>query len=158
MPWTQPALSRDGRHVVYTAWSDLPRRLGIIFCHQRPAALYALDIGDTVQALLDRVGTLTIAIYLQTSSFRRSIHVCRHPFTDTTTWPHLTECSLPCDVQGAPAPSSPPVPVCLTPTDRVARSPVFSRDGTRLAYLGNQKGFDVSPDAFGSAQKSRYLG
>jgi hypothetical protein len=40
------------------------------------------------------------------------------------------------------------VPVCLTPTDRVARSPVFSRDGTRLAYLGNQKGFDVSPILF----------
>lgn len=57
---SQPVLSRDGRHIVYTAWSDLPRRLGIIFCHQRPAALYALDIGDTVQALLNRVGTRTI--------------------------------------------------------------------------------------------------
>ena len=35
--------------------------------------------------------------------------------------------------------------VCLTPTERIARSPRLSPDGTRLAYLSNRDGEPTLP-------------
>lgn len=48
-----------------------------------------------------------------------------------------------------PAPPNPlPSPQCLTPMERLARSPAFSRDGTKLAYLGSTDGFDTYAHAY----------
>lgn len=34
----------SGLQLVYTAWSTLPRRLGMIYCYQRPCALYVVNL------------------------------------------------------------------------------------------------------------------
>jgi hypothetical protein len=35
-----PTFTPDGTGVVYVAWNNLPRRLGIVFCHNRPSSLH----------------------------------------------------------------------------------------------------------------------
>ncbi len=35
-----PTFTPDGKGIVYVAWNNQPRRLGIIFCHNRPSALF----------------------------------------------------------------------------------------------------------------------
>lgn len=44
----QPVLRcSGGRHVLYyTGWSTKPRRLGMIYCYQRPCAIFSLDVTD----------------------------------------------------------------------------------------------------------------
>ena len=41
----QPVFTPDGRGVVYTAWSALPVRLGMIYCYQRPCCLKLAYLG-----------------------------------------------------------------------------------------------------------------
>ena len=42
----QPALTPNGRAVVYTGWSNVPVKRGMIYCFQRPCALYVAPIDD----------------------------------------------------------------------------------------------------------------
>jgi hypothetical protein len=46
--WTvgQPCLIQEDKRllIVYTAWSNLPRKLGLLFCFQRPSCLFYADI------------------------------------------------------------------------------------------------------------------
>ena len=49
----QPRFSKDGKHVVYTAWDCEPRKLGMIYCYQRPCNLYSAPLG----ALLAKMDT-----------------------------------------------------------------------------------------------------
>ena len=56
----QPVFSPCGSHVVYTAWdagasSDTPRRLGMIYCFQRPCKIYASSIQNLVKSLKHEV-------------------------------------------------------------------------------------------------------
>ena len=38
---------QNGRYVLYyTAWTTTPKRLGMIFCYQRPCSVYSLDVTD----------------------------------------------------------------------------------------------------------------
>jgi len=44
----QPVLNTVGDRTVlyYTAWTSSPKRLGMIYCYQRPCAIYSLDVTD----------------------------------------------------------------------------------------------------------------
>jgi len=103
----QPIFSPCGTSVVYTGWDagegeGMPRRLGAIYCFQRPCKLYASSVSE----LLNTLST-----------------------SDNETTPKEDDSYT-----------------CLTPNDRLARSPRFSKpDGStsKLAYLCNTKGFDT---------------
>lgn len=41
----QPRFSKGGKHVVYTGWDCEPRKLGMIYCYQRPCNLYSAPLG-----------------------------------------------------------------------------------------------------------------
>lgn len=47
----QPRFSKGGEHVVYTGWGCEPRKLGMIYCYQRPCSLYSAP----VSALLAKI-------------------------------------------------------------------------------------------------------
>lgn len=52
----QPVFSPDGLSVVYTAWdagggTDMPRRLGLIYCQQRPSKLFASPVVKLMEGL-----------------------------------------------------------------------------------------------------------
>ena len=49
----QPGFSKDGRHVVYTAWECEPRKLGMIYCYQRPCNLYSASV-EALLASMDK--------------------------------------------------------------------------------------------------------
>lgn len=106
----QPIFSPCGTSVVYVGWDaggggSMPRRLGSIYCYQRPAKLYS----SSVTHLLERL-----------SSREENDSADDNDDEDF---------------------------VCLTPNDRLARSPRFSpkaTDGTsKLVYLSNTPGFDT---------------
>ncbi len=42
--WGQPQVSPDNRWLIVTAWAVFPRRLGSIYCMQRPSGIYAIDL------------------------------------------------------------------------------------------------------------------
>lgn len=47
----QPRFSKDGQHVVYTAWECDPRKLGMIYCYQRPCNLYSAPVGAMLASM-----------------------------------------------------------------------------------------------------------
>jgi len=52
----QPVFSPNGESIVYTGWdagggSDMPRRLGLIYCQQRPSQLYSSSIAKLLERL-----------------------------------------------------------------------------------------------------------
>lgn len=47
----QPGFSKDGMHVVYTAWECEPRKLGMIYCYQRPCNLYSASVGAMLASM-----------------------------------------------------------------------------------------------------------
>jgi acylaminoacyl-peptidase len=52
----QPVFAPDGQSVVYTAWDagggpDMPKRLGLVFCLQRPCQLYQSSVSNLVERL-----------------------------------------------------------------------------------------------------------
>ena len=106
----QPIFSPCGKSVVYTGWDagegdEMPRRLGAIYCFQRPCKIYS----STVSELLDRLSN------------------AKNEGQDVP------------KIKNAPF-------VCITPGDRLARSPRFSKPSentSKLAYLCNTKGFDT---------------
>ena len=105
----QPIFSPCGKSVIYVGWDagdggSMPRRLGSIYCYQRPAKLYSSGVTKLLQRLAAKEDDAT-------------------PYQDDGS------CT------------------CLTPDDRLARSPRFSpqsSDGrSRLVYLCNTPGFDT---------------
>lgn len=48
----QPRFSKDGKHVVYTAWGCEPRKLGMIYCYQRPCNLYSVPVGALLAGMV----------------------------------------------------------------------------------------------------------
>jgi len=104
----QPLFSPCGTSVVYTGWNagekgEMPRRLGAIYCFQRPCKIYASSVSELLN-------TLSTSDDKETTSKEDASYTC------------------------------------LTPNDRLARSPRFSKpDGStsKLAYLCNTKGFDT---------------
>lgn len=104
----QAIFSPCGKSVVYTGWDageggEMPRRLGAIYCFQRPCKIYS----SPVSGLLNQLA----------KSDNESSEVAKdEPF------------------------------ICITPNDRLSRSPRFSKaaeDTAKLAYLCNTKGFDT---------------
>lgn len=58
----QPVFSPDGMSIVYSAWdagggTDMPRRLGLIYCQQRPSTIYASPIDKLMKRLADEKST-----------------------------------------------------------------------------------------------------
>jgi len=106
----QPVFSPCGQAVVYTGWDagaggEMPRRLGAIYCFQRPCKIYSSPVVE----LLGQLG--------KSNSDDEE---------DSTKKDASFE--------------------SVTPNDRLARSPRFSKpDGgkSKLAYLCNTKGFDT---------------
>ncbi|CAM9545996.1 unnamed protein product, partial [Chrysoparadoxa australica] len=50
----QPQLTADGG-LIYTAWSGQPRKLGILFCFQRPCKLYSTNISPLLEESTEEV-------------------------------------------------------------------------------------------------------
>jgi len=104
----QPVFSPCGKTVVYTGWDagaggEMPRRLGAIYCFQRPCKIYSSPVSE----LLGQLG---------------------NPSNEEETFNGDTPF------------------YCITPDDRLARSPRFSKPSggtSKLAYLCNTKGFDT---------------
>ena len=114
----QPGFSPDGRSIVYVGWDaggggSMPRRLGSIYCYQRPAKLYSSPVTNLLRRLSSSNNNCDTARALDIESENRS------------------------DKEY----------LCLTPNDRLARSPRFSpplRNGvSKLIYLCNTPGFDT---------------
>ena len=106
----QPIFSPCGKAVVYTGWDagaggEMPRRLGAIYCFQRPCKIYSSSVSELLGQL-------------------------ENPNADD---------------QETTSKSDSPFD-CITPNDRLARSPRFSKpagSSSKLAYLCNTKGFDT---------------
>lgn len=47
----QPRFSKDGKHVVYTGWDCEPRKLGMIYCYQRPCNLYSARVEELLVSI-----------------------------------------------------------------------------------------------------------
>ncbi len=119
----QPVVAPGGREVVYTGWSNLPVRRGMIYCFQRPCALYAASIEDAraefeaYSACAARTGPFDV--------YKKDLSAA------------------------APKGESPAAPVAapphrlLTPSLRLARSPRFAPDGSFLVFLGSTAGYDT---------------
>eukprot|EP00562_Extubocellulus_spinifer_P020035 CAMPEP_0178590906 /NCGR_PEP_ID=MMETSP0697-20121206/28495_1 /TAXON_ID=265572 /ORGANISM="Extubocellulus spinifer, Strain CCMP396" /LENGTH=790 /DNA_ID=CAMNT_0020227711 /DNA_START=70 /DNA_END=2440 /DNA_ORIENTATION=- len=108
----QPVFSPDGNSVVYVGWDaggggSMPRRLGSIYCYQRPAKLYS-----------SRVATLRESL-----SSSKNDGGSDDSARDDEGW------------------------TCLTPNDRLARSPRFSpaleAGRFKMVFLCNTPGFDT---------------
>ena len=107
----QPVFSPCGKSVVYTGWDageggEMPRRLGAIYCFQRPCKIYSSPVNE----LLEQLANPSV------EDGDRAISTNATPY------------------------------VCITPNDRLARSPRFSKadgDTAKLAFLCNTKGFDT---------------
>ena len=55
----QPVFSPEGNHIVYTAWDagaggNMPRRLGLIYCQQRPSQIYTSPVSTLLASLAGR--------------------------------------------------------------------------------------------------------
>jgi len=106
----QPIFSPCGKAVVYTGWDagaggEMPRRLGAIYCFQRPCKIYSSPVSELLGQL-------------------------ENP--NANDQEILSKSDTPFD--------------CITPNDRLARSPRFSKPAggsSKLAYLCNTKGFDT---------------
>jgi len=44
--WGQPHITPDDNWLIVTAWALYPRRLGSIYCMQRPSGIYAVEVGS----------------------------------------------------------------------------------------------------------------
>ena len=106
-----PTFTPDGKSIVYAAWSNQPRRLGIIFCHNRPSALFVAP------------NPLTAGKAAATSTATAAPAVA-----DGTGSPLAT-----------PVAASSAVHLCLTPKDWMSISPKFSPSGDALYYLSSEE-------------------
>ncbi len=121
----QAIFSPCGNHIIYTGWDAgsggaSPKRLGSIYCYQRPSKIYS----SSVRQLL-----VTLA---STSSGERE--TSQRPNSGSNKF-------LDAIVVDDPY-------ICITPYDRLARSPRFGTNNPEkgiynLVYLCNPRGFDT---------------
>lgn len=139
----QPIFSPDGTHIVYTGWdagggNDMPKRLGSIYCYQRPCKIYASPVRKLLEGLAP--------------SSSSGVEDDGGGGGDDKTEEEK-------DKDGAYT--------CLTPDDRLARSPRFSDrpspsspssiwgdepsspETAKLAYLCSTSGFDTHNGCMG---------
>ena len=101
------------RHVIaFVGWpvKTNGRRLGMVYCYNRKCGIYAVDV---------------------TVLLRDAAQAAAAASATTSTQPAAAAAAVPPSRPGVP----PCAPVCLTPSDVIARSPRFSPDGSTLAYL-----------------------
>eukprot|EP00590_Aulacoseira_subarctica_P007588 CAMPEP_0172414434 /NCGR_PEP_ID=MMETSP1064-20121228/1091_1 /TAXON_ID=202472 /ORGANISM="Aulacoseira subarctica , Strain CCAP 1002/5" /LENGTH=787 /DNA_ID=CAMNT_0013151099 /DNA_START=276 /DNA_END=2639 /DNA_ORIENTATION=- len=103
----QPVFSPCGSHVIYTAWDECPRKLGAIYCFQRPSKIYSSSVFHLLMSI----------------SNNSSLNSKQD-----------------CGERSYPPPDLDYI--CITPNDRLARSPRVSLATTVVAFLCNSKGFD----------------
>jgi len=67
-PVFQPSTDGTTYSLVYTSWSNVPRRLGMIFCYQRPCSVFSCDITALLQrsSIPDESGSTLTHIPLST--------------------------------------------------------------------------------------------
>lgn len=116
----QPIFTPCGRGVVYTAWSNEPKRLGMIYCFQRPCSLYMVSIVKLIEEL-ERSS-------VDSADGNKSFAPCEDsvPVTETISYQHLE----------------------ITPQMRQAMYPQFSSNeddssDCYLAFLGHETGFST---------------
>lgn len=115
----QPGFSKNGRHVVYTAWDCEPRKLGMIYCYQRPCNLYSAP-----------VGALLLSMDKEAAAEDTSADAA-----DTS-------------AQLAASDGNEDGHACLCPNWSLARSARFSPSGDRLVWLSREEGFDTHSGCF----------
>lgn len=121
----QPSFSKNGRHVVYTAWECEPRKLGMIYCYQRPCNLYSAPVG----ALLASMDREAAEGETPTEATEK---------TKTSTQQATTSDAKKEEEEHA----------CLCPNWSLARSARFSPEGDRLVWLSREEGFDTHSGCF----------
>ena len=108
----------ESYRIVYTAWKNSPRKLGLIYCYQRPANLLSAD--------------LTALLSSSSSS---------SPSSSSSTSPSSSPSSSvsPPPPPSSSPPSSPPSVehVNLTPTVYTARSPRWTPNGDAVVFIGS---------------------
>ncbi|CAM9383223.1 unnamed protein product [Scytosiphon promiscuus] len=114
----QPRFSKDGQYVVYTAWDGEPRKLGMIYCYQRPCNLYSAPVG-TLLAVMDEES-------LESGDVEESTQQSAEKKAQQDDEDHA----------------------CLCPSWRLARSARFSPSGDRLVWLSREEGFDTHSGCF----------
>ena len=97
-----------GCRLAFTAWGEQPRRLGMIYCFQRPCAVYTTDIGALLALGREAAGEGSGAGKEKAKGEEHEVAFER--------------------ASGDLA---------------LARSPRWSPDGERIAFLGSREGFDT---------------
>jgi acetyl esterase/lipase len=105
----QPQLSPSGDWLVFTAWSSLPRRLGAIYCVNRPGAIWAMSLASIVE----------------------DIHSQTEASAPTPEDKDSSDASAPKKI----TPVDHPIIARLTPKGVWCRSARFSPDGSTLVWL-----------------------
>lgn len=118
----QPGFSKNGRHVVYTAWECEPRKLGMIYCYQRPCNLYSAPV-EALLASMDK-------------------EAAEGKPTDAT------ETGTQEATRDAAKEEEEEEHACLCPNWSLARSARFSPSGDRLVWLSREEGFDTHSGCF----------
>jgi len=132
----QAVFSPCGTHLVYTAWDagaggQMPRRLGLIYCLNRPSKICMSNVTKLVESLLNSAEDDTDAMSIM-SSPSAAVSTARKHFGLTE---KLDEGFT-----------------CLTPDSMLSRSPRFSpvkNRLSRLCFLSNKPGFDTHYGCFG---------
>jgi len=110
----QPIFTPDGKWIVYTGWNHQARKLGMIYCYQRPCNLYAFEVEPILQVMKDIVN-----------------------FDNQDKKENEQETK-----QELLQPSEKTIHYCLTPNLSLARSPRFDLEGKNLIFLGS-RGFST---------------
>lgn len=126
----QPRFSPDGKHIVYTAWQCEPRKLGMIYCYQRPCNLYSAPISQLL-AKMEQDGTPG-----EKGSASEGGNGGAEPGREEG------------EVRQQGETSTDPPHVCLCPSWRLARSARFSPSGDSLVWLSREEGFDTHSGCF----------
>eukprot|EP00638_Chattonella_subsalsa_P003190 CAMPEP_0117761534 /NCGR_PEP_ID=MMETSP0947-20121206/17345_1 /TAXON_ID=44440 /ORGANISM="Chattonella subsalsa, Strain CCMP2191" /LENGTH=818 /DNA_ID=CAMNT_0005582559 /DNA_START=174 /DNA_END=2630 /DNA_ORIENTATION=- len=121
-----PVFSADAKHVVYTAWNNLPNKLGMIYCYQRPCKLYACNIEEILEEMNKADKEEPKEEEEETKKDGTGNEQDKKEDEKEKTPEHI----------------------CLTPNARLSRTPRFSPDGTKLAYVTNPEGFATHGGAF----------
>ncbi len=114
----QPGFSRDGGHVVYTAWECEPRKLGMIYCYQRPCSLYSAPVGALLASMDEEAE-------------KGADGAGKDEGEEEEVGEKVGEKHK-----------------CLCPSWRLARSARFSPSGDRLVWLSREEGFDTHSGCF----------
>ncbi|CBJ49173.1 conserved unknown protein [Ectocarpus siliculosus] len=118
----QPQFSKDGRHVVYTAWDCEPRKLGMIYCYQRPCKLYSAPVGSLLKSMDgEAAGGSGEEDSADAGKTTQQEGIDKQEQEEHT---------------------------CLCPSWRLARSARFSPSGDSLVWLSREEGFDTHSGCF----------